>query len=132
MTWDIFIVRMLPFVLFLIFGINLLCTWLGIDISILYHLHSNSALYALALFLISLSNKKYHCIWNRAMYLFLIIVPVLNFTDCWLDYIPTAKCYLIIITVFFVLASISTAYLSVKHFIDTRNKKKHYGRTAEK
>lgn len=120
---DILIVRVLPFALYLIFGIYLLCEWIGIDTLNIYHLHSNSALYALSLYLISLSNKRYHCKWNRAMYLFLIAVPIFNFSDAVFDYIPDRDCYLAVITGAFALTGLWSAYKAIEHFILTYRRK---------
>lgn len=119
---DIFIVRVVPYIMFVIFGVYLLLSWAGIDVSVLYHLHSNSALYALSLYLISLSNKKYHCKWNRAMYLFLIVVPVFNFTDAIFDYVPSNICYLSILSLAFGTTAVWTLCKSIQHYIH-RNKK---------
>lgn len=114
---DILIVRLLPFVLFIIFGINLTCVWIGIDITILYELHGNSILYALGLFLISLANNKYHCIWNRGMYLFLIIVPLINFADKTLDFIPIANFSLLTISIAYGITILYTSFMAIRHFI---------------
>lgn len=59
---DIFLVRFLPFVLYIQVGITILRALNGIDDYPFNLLHSNSAIYATVLFLISLSNKRYHCV----------------------------------------------------------------------
>lgn len=125
---DIFIVRVMPFILFLIFGIYLIMSWCGANVSVWYHLHSNSALYALSLYFISLSNKRYHCKWNRAMYLFLIAVPVFNFSDALFDYIPDGDCYLAVITGAFIITAIWTAYKALSHFLLMLKIKSYGGR----
>lgn len=114
---DVFIVRFLPFILFVIFGINVLCCYNGIDITITYNLHGNSALYAIALYLISLSNNKYHCVWNRAMYLYLIIVPIFNFLDATFNFVQSVDSYLLVLNISYLLTAIITAYLAIRHFI---------------
>lgn len=114
---DVFIVRFLPFILFVIFGINLHCAYNFIDITITYELHGNSFIYALALFIISLSNKKYHCIWNRAMYLFLIVVPIFNFLDAIFVFFEDIDTYIEIIYWTFGITALITAYLAIKHFV---------------
>lgn len=114
---DVFIVRFLPFVLFIIFGLDLYCAYNFIDITDAYYLHSNSSIYALGLFFISLSNKRYHCIWNRAMYLFLIIAPIFNYLDATFNLVPIVDTYLTIIAWSFGLTAIITAYLAIRHFI---------------
>lgn len=120
---DVFIVRFLPFILFIIFGINVLCCYNGVDITITYNLHGNSALYALALYLISLSNKKYHCEWNRAMYLYLISIPIFNFFDAVFDFVKDVDSYLLILNISYLFTAVITAYLAIKHFYINEQKK---------
>lgn len=117
--YDIAIVRLLPFVLFLIIGIDLTLYWNYIDTSILHYLHSNSAIYATALYFISLANHHYHCVWNRAMYLFLIFTPVLNYLDAKIGLFDSVETYLWFISIIYILTAIITAYMAVKHFIPT-------------
>lgn len=120
---DVFIVRILPFILFLIFGINVLCCRNGIDITVTYELHGNSAIYALALYMISLSNNKYHCKWNRAMYLYLIIVPVFNFLDAIFDFVHDTEIYIDILYFSFIFVAVITAFLAVCHFVSISKRK---------
>lgn len=115
---DVLIVRLLPFALYFILCVNLLCCWFRIDAIIdTYDLHSNSVIYALSLFLISLSNKRYHCIYNRAMYVFLIVLPIFNFLDATLLICATDLSYMITVSVMFVLTAIITAFLAIRHFV---------------
>ena len=124
---DVFIVRFLPFILFVIFGINLHCAYNFIDITITYELHGNSFIYALALFIISLSNKKYHCIWNRAMYLFLIVVPIFNFLDAIFMFFEDIDTYIEIIYWTFGITALITAYLAIKHFVTMSKRRMERG-----
>ena len=126
--FDILIVRLLPFILFVITGANSLFAINGIDITVTYKLHSHSALYALALFLISLSNKKYHCLWNRAMYIYLILQPTCNFLDGVFDFIPTKEGAIIIAHMLWIITAIITAYLAIKHFINASKRRLNNGR----
>lgn len=114
---DVLVVRFAPFVLYVLFGVDLICANSGIDISITYYLHSQSILYALFMFLISLSNSKYHCVWNRAMYVFLVIVPVFNYLDARLNLIPVIETYLNIVNALYGVTAIITAVLAIRHFI---------------
>ena len=114
---DVLIVRLLPFVLFIILGVNIASCYCGLDVTVSYELHGNSALYALGLFLISLANKRYHCIWNRAMYVFLIFVPTLNFLDATFYFVPSDMVYLGLILGTYLLTIIITAYLAIRHFV---------------
>lgn len=113
---DIFIIRFLPFILFVITGINIFCCATGIDVRDSYALHSHSVIYALALFLISLSNSHYHCIWNRAMYIYLIVVPTLNYLDKKFDFFPLDNTTIVIVAALYIITAIITAYLAIRHF----------------
>ena len=125
---DIFIVRFLPFILFIIFGINVLCAYCGCDISDSYNLHGNSSIYAAALFAISLCNNKYHCKWNRAMYLYLIIVPIFNYLDCKLDFVRSAEDYLMILNVSYLSTAVYTAFMAIRHFVQVSKRRMSDGR----
>lgn len=126
---DILIVRLLPFILFIIFGINLLCCWCQIDIFDFYEIHSNSAIYASSLFLISLANKRYHCIWNRAMYVFLIAVPIFNYIDAKFWLFPSEMFYLISVSTLFGVTAIITAFLAIRHFVLMSKRRLENGRS---
>ena len=123
--YDIFIVRILPFILFVEMGISSQINLTGINTFHYYMLHSNSAIYAGALFLISLANRHYHCKWNRAMYLFLIIVPIFNYFDAKFNLVPSAEIYIWIFHIAYSLTAIITAYMAINHFLPTL--KKRYG-----
>ena len=125
---DVFIVRFLPFILFIVFGINLHCAYNFIDITITYELHGNSFIYALALFIISLSNKKYHCVWNRAMYVFLIVVPIFNFLDAIFVFFEDIDIYIAIIYWAFRITAIITAFLAIRHFVLMSKRRLENGR----
>ena len=118
---DIFIIRILPLVLFSVLGINLICCWCGTDISIMYELLGNSVIYAIALLLISNSNKKYHCVWNRVMYGCLIAIPVFNFIDTAFCLCKNGITYLIVVTAFFVTAMVLSSIMGIRHFIKASN-----------
>ena len=120
---DVFIVRVLPFVLFIQVGVSILNCWRGGDLSDFYLLHSNSAIYSTSLYFISLSNKKYHCIWNRAMYVLLIVVPTFNYLDAKLFNIETYL-YVCLVTIMYFITAIITAYLAISHFIKVRKLKR--------
>lgn len=125
---DILLVRFLPFVLFIQVGITIINAFNGIDDYPFNLLHSNSAIYAIVLFLISLSNKKYHCVWNRAMYAFLIFIPIFNFIDAVLNLFPEVETYFIIIYTTYGLTALITAYLAIRHFIQISKRRLSNGR----
>ena len=123
---DVFIVRVLPFVLYILLGINIFMSKNGTDMRDLYILHSNSAVYAAAMFVVSLCNKKYHCVYNRLMYLVLIFTPVINFLDYEFEiFEPTNSQYVFMLYMYLVVL-IVTAMLAINHFKQTiQNKKKN-------
>lgn len=125
--FDVLIIRFIPFIVYVLFGLDLLLANLGIDITLSYYLHSQSVLYSHCLFFISLSNKRYHCIWNRAMYLFLIFVPIFNYLDAKFNLIPVVETYIIIVSIAFGLTALITAYLAIKHFITMSKRRLEHG-----
>lgn len=124
---DILIVRFLPFVLFIQVGVTILRACNGIDDYPFNLLHSNSAIYAIALFLISLSNKKYHCVWNRAMYAFLIFTPTFNYLDAVFGLFQEVDTYFIVIYTTYSLTAFITAYLAIRHFVKITKRKINNG-----
>lgn len=126
--WDIFIVRFLPFIIYIIFVLNVIFVCCGCEPFISYELHGNSAFYALGLFLISLANKRYHCVWNRAMYVFLILIPILNYLDSIFIFFEEAEAYLWFVIIFTILTAIITAFLAIHHFIQMSKRRLDNGR----
>ena len=114
--YDVLIVRLLPFFLFIDLGRIIYNSWNGIDTPHYHYFHSNSAIYASALFLISLANKHYHCVWNRAMYVFLIVTPILNYIEYKFEIIYDEQWYAWIITIAYGATALFTAYKAIKHF----------------
>ena len=125
--FDVFVVRFLPFIVYAIVCIQIINCWLGIDYYPFNLLHSNSAIYAGALFLISLANRRYHCIWNRAMYVFLIIVPIFNYLDGHFVFFEDVEAYLWVISATSILTSLITAYLATRHFIQASKRRMERG-----
>ena len=126
--WDIFIVRFLPFVLYIIFVMNVILNCSDRAPFISYELHGNSAIYALAFFAVSLGNKRYHCIWNRAMYAFLVFVPTINYLDEKFAIFNEYEVYLWVMVVSAILTAFITVSLAVKHFVDIRIRRIRRGR----
>lgn len=120
---DVFIVRFIPFILFIIYiGSVLYCCYHG-ETPLFYYFHSHSAIYASALFIISLANKRYHCTWNRAMYVFFIIVPIINYLGAKFNILPSDETSLYFIAIITSITIIITAYLAIKHFITISKRK---------
>lgn len=126
--WDIFIIRFLPFILYIIFTLNVICTCNGYEPFISYELHGNSAIYALALFLLSLANKRYHCIWNRAMYIFLIFVPIFNYLEFTFVFFEEYDSYLWFMVSITILTAIATACLAIRHFVQASKRRMERGK----
>lgn len=124
---DIFIVRFLPFVLYIIVGVTIINCWNGVDYEPFNLLHSNSAIYALSLFLISLANKRYHCTYNRAMYIFLIFVPTFNYLDARFVFFEGVEVYLWFVSITSLLTLLITAYLAIKHFVQMSKRRLERG-----
>ena len=123
---DVFVVRTLPFVLYIILGVNIHLSFIGVDMRDIYLLHSNSAIYASAMFIVSLSNKKYHCVYNRLMYVVLILTPTMNFLDFEFElFQPTQVQYISVLVAYYAILVI-TAVLAINHFKQAiQNKKKN-------
>lgn len=126
--FDVLVVRFLPFVLYAIVCIQIANCWLGIDYYPFNLLHSNSAIYASALFAISLANKRYHCMWNRAMYLFLIIVPIFNYLDGLYVFFEDVDVYLWVISAMAIMTALASSLLATRHFIIVSLRKIENGR----
>lgn len=124
---DILVVRFLPFLLYVIVGVNTICCYCGIDVTLSYELHGNSAICAIGFLLVSLANSRYHCVWNRAMYLFLAALPIINFIDSAFYIFPTDTSYMLTMLILYILTAIITAYLAIRHFVQMSKRKMDNG-----
>lgn len=115
MKWDVVIVRFLPFVLFIMHGVVMAMEFNGYKMDI-HALHGQSALYAISMYFISFANKEYHCKWNRAMYIYLIVVPTLNYLDIKFDFMPYNESTFMFAYGLHFATAITTAYLAIRHF----------------
>lgn len=123
---DVFIVRMIPFLLYIVLGINICRSWNGEDMTGSYLLHSNSVLYSSAFFIISLCNKRYHCVYNRLMYLVLFVTPLFNYLDYKLHIVKSIYIYGVVYTLIYIFVLLVTAYLAIDHFNKVlKRRKKH-------
>lgn len=123
---DVFIVRILPFILYIVLGMNVYLSWNGIDMTGSYLLHSNSVLYSSAFFVISLCNKRYHCVYNRLMYVVLIVIPIINFIANYFDLNDYTYEFMIVFFVVYILVLFITAYLAINHFVQVSKRRKNY------
>lgn len=123
---DIFIVRFLPLGLFILICYIIINSLLGntdIDYNAINQIHSNSLPYALALFLVSLSDKRYHCIWNRAMYVELMVIPIINYIEAKFHIFSDIDTIVLLYIISLILTLIATIILAVRHFIITRKRR---------
>lgn len=122
---DVSIVRILPIFLFIHMAYCFVAAWNGDSNYPANLFHSNSVIYSLALFVISLSNKKYHCIWNRAMYVQLALTPLISYLDAKFNLIPNVEHLLYLFGATWILSLIITIGLAIVHFVRIqRNKRK--------
>ena len=113
---DVFVVRFLPFILFAIIGNEIVCSFLLIELNEFYLLHGNSAIYASGLYAISYSNKRFHCIYNRYMLLFLIFTPIINYLEAKFFIFPSEQFYLSFVISLYATTMVITSYLAIDHF----------------
>lgn len=120
---DVFLVRYLPIVMLIYIGLTVIYAWNGIAMPFSVYIFSNSFIYSFVLFFVSLADKKYHCVWNRAMYVEMMVVPLINYADGKFTIFPTAEGLLITLSVTWILTLIATIFLAVRHFVRPRIKK---------
>lgn len=125
---DIFLVRFLPIIMLIYIGVTILYAWNGIRMPCNVYIFSNSFIYSLVLFFVSLADKKYHCVWNRAMYIEMMVVPLINYADSKFVIFPTAEGLLITLSVSWIAALVATIILAVRHFLKPRIKRYRKGR----
>ena len=120
---DVLVIRFVPFILYAITIINIIyCSVVG-KAPLAYYLHSHSVIYATCFFLISLANKRYHCVYNRAMYLYLIAIPIINYLEAKYHIFPTNQSKSIFIVISSIIVAAITAYLAIKHFVTISKRK---------
>jgi hypothetical protein len=121
---DVFAVRYIPVVAFAIYGVELLCACLGRLVSASFLLFGNNALLAAALFIVSISNSRYHCTWNRCMYAYMIAVPIINHIDAKVGMFHTAGEYLTFFAIFYSISLLATLTMALRHYANARKRKK--------
>lgn len=121
---DVFLVRYLPIVMLVYIGLTVIYAWNGITMPCSVYLFSNSFIYSLVLFTVSLADRKYHCVWNRAMYLEMMVVPAINYADSKFGIFQTAEGLLMALSITLVLTIVVTIYLAIRHFITVSRKRR--------
>lgn len=120
---DVTVVRFIPFIICFHILYVLYKAWNGISVHENEFVFGNSFIFAFSMFIISISNKKYHCKWNRAQYLVLMILPIIGFIDYKFDIISEAEHSIIITTSLIVASLIYTFVMSLNHFLFKRIRK---------
>ena len=120
---DVFLVRYLPIAMLIYIGLTVIYAWNGISIPCSVYIFSNSFIYSFVLFFVSLADRKYHCVWNRAMYVEMMLVPLINYADSKFIIFPTAEGLLITLSVTWIATLIATVFLAVRHFFRPRIKR---------
>lgn len=120
---DVFLVRFVPIVMLIYIGVSVLYAWNGIVLQYGSYIFSNSFVYSLVLFFISLADKKYHCVWNRAMYIEMMLVPLLNYAQARFHIFPVVEGFLVTLTVTWFVTILATVFLAVRHFLRPRIKR---------
>lgn len=121
---DVFLVRYIPIFMLVYISINIFYAWKGIVFTDIDFLFANSFIYSLVLFFVSLADKKYHCVWNRAMYVEMMLVPAINYADSKFTIFPTAEGLLTALSVTVVLTIAVTIYLAIRHFVRASRKRR--------
>lgn len=121
--FDVFLVRYIPIAMLIYIGVNIICAWEGIMFTDADFIFANSFIYSFVLFFVSLAARKYHCVWNRAMYVEMMLVPLINYADGKFTIFPTAEGLLITLSVTWILTLVATVFLAVRHFLRPRFKR---------
>ena len=121
---DVFLVRFVPIVMLIYIGVSVLYVWNGIVLQYGSYIFSNSFVYSLVLFFISLADKKYHCVWNRAMYIEMMLVPLLNYAQAKFHIFPVVEGFLVTLTVTWFVTILATVFLAFRHFLRPRIKRR--------
>lgn len=121
---DVFLVRFLPIIMLIYIGVTILYAWNGVRMPCSAYIFSNSFIYSLVLFFVSLADRKYHCVWNRAMYVEMMVVPLINYTDSKLGVFSTAEGLLMALSATWIITLVATVFLAVRHFFRPRTRKR--------
>jgi hypothetical protein len=62
------------------------------------------------------------------MYIYLILVPCLNYFDSKINFLPLKNISSIVVVVLYLSTALLTAYLAIKHFVNASKRRMEYGR----
>lgn len=122
---DVYIVRYVPVLMFIYSGIDIFLANIGRITSGVFLSFGHNFLYAASLFIISLSNSRYHCSWNRGLYGFLIATPFINYADSKAGIFATTEEYLSFFTLFYLTSLFATLSMSLIHYNNAKRKRKN-------
>lgn len=125
---DVYIVRYVPVLMFIYSGIDIFLANAGRITSGVFLAFGHNLLYAASLFIISLSNSRYHCSWNRGLYAFLIATPFINYADSKAGIFATAEEYLSFFTFFYFTSFLTTLIKAATHYKNGKRKKKWFSK----
>lgn len=117
---DVAVVRFMPFIMYLFIGYVIISAWCGRYVIEAEFLFGNSLLYSTGFLVVSLSNKKYHCKWNRCMYAMLVLTPLINYLDAMFDLFKEAEQQLLFMSFIWIITAFSTMCLAMNSFFFKR------------
>lgn len=123
------IVRFLILSVSLYLFIAIICGWSGIDIYKLDYIFGHSLIFDVTLTLCCCSDKKYHCRYMRYLCYNFVLVDILGFADSNFLIFKDAVILLAVLTVSWVITTLITIFLALRHYSRSRNliKQRHHG-----
>ena len=113
----ILLIRILPFIFFGLWVYTLIFAYYGFaPTSMFYNLFGVSLLPLVALWLISESDKHYHCWYMRLLYLSLILSQIISIIELRFNIIKDVYIVIYILSAIIVVTIIILLYLCFKHF----------------
>lgn len=61
------------------------------------------------------------------MYVYLIVVPCLNYLDAKINFLPLKDISSIVVVFLYISTAIITAYLAIKHFVNASKRRMSHG-----
>lgn len=112
---EICIIRLYPFIANILELITLILVLMGYNPIYLNYIFGYSLFSTFCFYLISKNNPKYHCKWNRALYLNLMAVCTFDLLDSLFNFI-SVEWYVILTSVSWIVCVTYTSYRCILHF----------------
>jgi hypothetical protein len=122
------VVRFTPLIIYAIMCVRVVRSWVSEDYICTCALKGDVYIFSIALFFVSLSNKRSHCKWNRTMYVFISLVSIFDSINQSMKIIANDMLYSLIVGPIIVSVSIVTSFLAIRHFIRITKRKMNHGR----